>query len=43
LKCFYKLQERGYKKMKLIYAEYNSKTNSIDVRTFDNYILRITN
>lgn len=27
--------------MKLIYAEYNPKTNSIDVTTFDNYILRI--
>ncbi len=27
--------------MKLIYADYNPKTNSIDVTTFDNYILRI--
>ena len=27
--------------MKLIYAEYNPKTNSVDVTTFDNYILRI--
>jgi len=27
--------------MKLIYAEYNPKTNSIDVTTFDNYMLRI--
>ena len=32
---------KGYEKMKLIYAEYNPKTNSIDVTTFDNYILRI--
>lgn len=28
-------------KMRLIYAEYNSITNSIDVTTFENYILRI--
>lgn len=28
-------------KMRLIYAEYNPQTNSIDVTTFDNYILRI--
>ena len=28
-------------KMRLIYAEYSSITNSIDVNTFDNYILRI--
>ena len=27
--------------MKLIHAEYYPKTNSIDVTTFDNYILRI--
>lgn len=27
--------------MKLIYAEYNPKTNSIDITTFDNYTLRI--
>ena len=27
--------------MRLIYAEYNPQTNSIDVTTFDNYILRI--
>ena len=27
--------------MKLIYAEYNPLTNSIDITTFDNYILRI--
>ena len=27
--------------MKLIYAEYNPKANSVDVTTFDNYILRI--
>ena len=27
--------------MKLIYAEYNPKTNSIDVTTFDDYMLRI--
>ena len=28
-------------KMRLIYADYNSQTNSIDVTTFENYILRI--
>lgn len=28
-------------KMRLIYAEYSSITNSIDVNTFENYILRI--
>lgn len=28
-------------KMRLIYAEYISQTNSIDVTTFENYILRI--
>ena len=27
--------------MRLIYADYNPYTNSIDVNTFDNYILRI--
>lgn len=27
--------------MRLIYAEYNPLTNSIDVTTFENYILRI--
>ena len=27
--------------MRLIYAEYNSIMNSIDVTTFENYILRI--
>lgn len=27
--------------MRLIYAEYNQLTNSIDITTFDNYILRI--
>ena len=27
--------------MRLIYAEYNPQTNSIDVNTFENYILRI--
>ena len=27
--------------MRLIYAEYNSQTNSIDVTTFESYILRI--
>lgn len=27
--------------MGLIYAEYNPQTNSIDVTTFENYILRI--
>ncbi|MGN0328536.1 MAG: DUF6061 family protein [Lachnospira sp.] len=27
--------------MRLIYAEYNPLTNSIDITTFDNYILRI--
>ena len=28
-------------KMRLIYADYNPLTNSIDVTTFENYILRI--
>lgn len=28
-------------KMRLIYAEYNQQTNSIDVTTFENYIVRI--
>ena len=28
-------------KMRLIYAEYNPQTNSIDVTIFGNYILRI--
>ena len=28
-------------KMRLIYAEYSSITNSIAVNTFENYILRI--
>jgi len=28
-------------KMRLIYAEYNPIANSIDVTTFENYILRI--
>ena len=28
-------------KMRLIYAEYNPQTNSIDVSTFESYILRI--
>ena len=28
-------------KMGLIYADYNPQTNSIDVTTFENYILRI--
>lgn len=28
-------------KMRLIYADYNPQTNSIDVTTFENYILRI--
>lgn len=28
-------------KMRLIYVDYNPLTNSIDVTTFDNYILRI--
>lgn len=28
-------------KMRVIYAEYSSITNSIDVNTFENYILRI--
>lgn len=34
------LQERT-DKMRLIYAEYNPQTNSIDVTIFGNYILRI--
>ena len=28
-------------KMRLIYADYNPQTNSIDVTTVENYILRI--
>jgi hypothetical protein len=28
-------------KMRFIYADYNPQTNSIDVTTFENYILRI--
>ena len=27
--------------MRLVYAEYNPQANSIDVTTFENYILRI--
>lgn len=27
--------------MRLIYADYNMQTNSIDVTTFSNYVLRI--
>ncbi len=27
--------------MKFIYAEYNEKHNSIDITTFDEYLLRI--
>ena len=27
--------------MRLIYAEYNPQMNSIDITTFDNYILQI--
>ena len=34
------LQER-IDKMRLVYAEYNPQANSIDVTTFENYILRI--
>lgn len=34
------LQERT-DKMRLIYTDYNPQTNSIDVITFENYILRI--
>ena len=34
------LQERN-DKMRLIYADYNPQTNSIDVTTFENCILRI--
>lgn len=34
------LQER-MDRMRLIYADYNPLTNSIDVTTFENYILRI--
>ena len=33
-------QERS-DKMRLIYADYNPQTNSIDVTTFENYILQI--
>ena len=28
-------------KMRLVYADYNPQTNSIDITTFENYILRI--
>ncbi len=28
-------------KMRFIYADYNPQTNSIDITTFENYILRI--
>ena len=28
-------------KMRLIYADYNPQMNSVDVTTFENYILRI--
>ena len=28
-------------KMRLIYADYNSQMNSVDVTTFENYILRL--
>ncbi len=28
-------------KMRTIYADYNPQTNSIDITTFENYILRI--
>lgn len=38
---FIQLQERT-DKMKLICAGYNPQTNSIDVTTFENYILQIT-
>ena len=34
------LQERT-DKMRLIYADYNPQTNSIDVTSFENYIIRI--
>ena len=34
------LQER-IDKMRLVYAEYNPQANSIDITTFENYILRI--
>ena len=30
-------------KTRLIYADYNPQTNSIDVTTFENYILRMLN
>ena len=33
--------QEGIDKMRLIYADYNSPTNSMDVTTFKNYILRI--
>ena len=34
------LQERT-DKMRLIYADYNPQTNSIDVTSYENYIIRI--
>ena len=33
--------QEGIDKMRLICADYNPQTNSIDVTTFENYILRI--
>lgn len=29
------------KKLRLIYADYNMQTNSVDITTFGNYVLRI--
>lgn len=38
---FLDFTRKGQIKMRLIYAEYNPLTNSIDVTIFENYILRI--
>lgn len=37
----YNIQERNSWKMRLIYADYNMQTNSVDVITFSDYVLRI--
>ena len=36
-----KIMKNGQIKMKLLYARYNMYHNSIDITTFDGYILRI--
>lgn len=39
--CVRKVWRENALHFKLIYAEYNQLNNSIDITTFDNYILRI--